>query len=101
MTSAREEFTLSGDLPWQRSTAIEASAGTGKTYALSGLVVRYVAERGVPIDEILVVTFTRAATAELRERVRSRLVQVLDGLDARTPVVVLSITAFATLLLVA
>ena len=82
MTSAREEFTLSGDLPWQRSTAIEASAGTGKTYALSGLVVRYVAERGVPIDEILVVTFTRAATAELHERVRSRLVQVLDGLDA-------------------
>jgi exodeoxyribonuclease V beta subunit len=74
------EFSLSGPLPWQRTTAIEASAGTGKTYALSGLAVRYVAERGVPIDQLLVVTFTNAATAELRERVRSRLVDVVEGL---------------------
>ena len=80
MSADRAEFSLAGELPWQRATAIEASAGTGKTYALSGLVVRYVAEQGVPIDEILVVTFTKAATAELRERVRSRLVEVHDGL---------------------
>ena len=48
---------------------IEASAGTGKTFAIAGLVTRYVVEAGVPIDQILVVTFTRAAAAELRERV--------------------------------
>ncbi len=81
MSDERREFDLAGALPWQSTTAIEASAGTGKTYALSGLVVRYVAERGVPIDEILLVTFTRAATAELRERVRSRLVDVLTRLE--------------------
>ncbi len=80
MSTDRAEFSLAGELPWQAAAAIEASAGTGKTYALSGLVVRYVAEQGVPIDQILVVTFTKAATAELRERVRSRLVEVHDGL---------------------
>ncbi len=80
MSEEHAEFSLSGPLPWQRTTAIEASAGTGKTYALSGLAVRYVAERGVPIDQLLVVTFTNAATAELRERVRSRLVDVVEGL---------------------
>ncbi len=49
--------------------AIEASAGTGKTYTLAQLVVRLVGEMGLAIDEILVVTFTRAAAAELRERI--------------------------------
>lgn len=49
--------------------AIEASAGTGKTHTLAQLVVRLVGEMGLAIDEILVVTFTRAAAAELRERI--------------------------------
>ena len=50
---------------------IEASAGTGKTYALERIVLRLVIEKGMSIERILVVTFTNAATAELRERVRS------------------------------
>jgi exodeoxyribonuclease V beta subunit len=53
-------------------TLLEASAGTGKTYTVAGLAARFVAE-GVPIDEILAVTFTRLATAELRDRVRTQL----------------------------
>ncbi len=54
---------------------IEASAGTGKTYTISGLVLRLVLEQGLGIDRILVVTYTKAATAELRERIRGRLSQ--------------------------
>ncbi len=56
-----------------RHALIEASAGTGKTYQTEGLVVRLVAEEDLAIERILVITFTRAATAELRGRVRDRL----------------------------
>ena len=52
---------------------VEASAGTGKTHQIGGLYLRLVAERGLTVEEILCVTFTRAATAELRERLRTRL----------------------------
>jgi exodeoxyribonuclease V beta subunit len=41
---------------------IEASAGTGKTYAIAMLVLRFVVEKNIPIDQLLVVTFTKAAT---------------------------------------
>ena len=66
------------DLPLDRggTTFIEASAGTGKTHALTTLVARLVLEEARPIDRILVVTFTRAATAELRDRIR-RVLRVL------------------------
>jgi len=57
---------------------IEASAGTGKTYQISNLVLRLVADEAVAIDQVMVVTFTKAATAELRERIRSRLEQARD-----------------------
>jgi exodeoxyribonuclease V beta subunit len=53
---------------------IEASAGTGKTYAIAMLVLRFVVEENFDIKQILVVTFTRAATEELKDRIRSRLV---------------------------
>jgi exodeoxyribonuclease V beta subunit len=82
MTGSRPEFSLQADLPWETTVAIEASAGTGKTYALAGLAVRYVAERGVPVERLLVVTFTRAATAELQDRIRARLVEVHRDLAA-------------------
>ncbi len=59
---------------------IEAAAGTGKTYAIEGLYLRLVLEAGLPVEEILVVTFTRAATAELRERIYRRLVTARDVL---------------------
>lgn len=53
--------------------ALEASAGTGKTYSITSTVLRLVAEEGLPMEALLVVTFTRAATAELVERTRQRL----------------------------
>ena len=83
------------DLPLDgsRTTFIEASAGTGKTRALTTLVARLVMEEGRPLDRILVVTFTRAATAELRDRIRNVLGATLaaartrgvDGRDGAVP----------------
>ncbi|WP_432561013.1 UvrD-helicase domain-containing protein [Kineococcus sp. SYSU DK003] len=72
-------FELTGPLP-SGTTVLEASAGTGKTYTIAGLVTRYVAEGVARVDELLVVTFGRAATAELRNRVRERLVSTRDAL---------------------
>ena len=58
-------------------TLIEASAGTGKTFSIAGLYLRLVLGLGretpLPVEQILVVTFTRAAVAELRGRIRLRL----------------------------
>lgn len=59
---------------------IEASAGTGKTYAIAQLVLRLVAEIGLPVERILVLTFTEAATQELRDRIAKRLRQALGTL---------------------
>ncbi|MCC5831570.1 MAG: UvrD-helicase domain-containing protein [Chlamydiales bacterium] len=59
-------------LPLFQNHFLEASAGTGKTFAIENLFVRLLNE-GVALEEILVVTFTRAATVELKERIRSRL----------------------------
>jgi len=55
------------------TTLIEAGAGTGKTYTLTSLVLRLIVEQGLGIEQILVVTYTKAATDELKTRVRSRL----------------------------
>lgn len=66
-------FELTGPLP-DGVTVLEASAGTGKTYTLAALAARFIAEGAASLDELLIVTFTRAATSELRERVRERLV---------------------------
>ena len=54
---------------------IEASAGTGKTYTIAMLVLRFVVEKEFNINQLLVVTFTKAATEELKDRIRSRLSQ--------------------------
>ena len=62
-------------------TLVEASAGTGKTHAITTLVVRLVLERELEPSEILVMTFTEAATAELRTRVRRRLLRALAVLE--------------------
>ncbi len=74
-------FDQTGPLPAGR-LAVEASAGTGKTFALATLAARYVAERDVPVGALLVVTFTRAAAAELKDRVRRRLVEFSSALSA-------------------
>src|SRR4051794_37183499 len=66
-------FDFCGPLP-EGTTVLEASAGTGKTHAIGALVTRYVAEDVAALDELLVITFGRAASQELRERVRGHLV---------------------------
>ena len=61
---------------------IEAAAGTGKTYTIQNLVVRFLLERQLPIRSLLVVTFTEAATAELRERIRTVLGEILRAAES-------------------
>lgn len=74
------------DCPLDGANLIEASAGTGKTWNICGLYLRLLLERRLEVQKILVVTFTNAATAELRARVRARIVETLawlrDGGDA-------------------
>lgn len=65
-------------------TLLQASAGTGKTFRITHTLLRLVAEEGVPVDRIVVVTFTIAATAELRDRVRRRLQEAWRGMVARS-----------------
>ena len=74
------------DLPLDEpgTVLVEASAGTGKTHALTTLVARLVVEEGRGVDEILVVTFTRAATAELRDRIRRTLKSAREAIWAVT-----------------
>ena len=62
---------------------LEADAGTGKTWTIAGLVVRALVERGLGIEQVLVVTFTNAATAELGARIRQRIAQLERLLDDR------------------
>ncbi|WP_020107640.1 UvrD-helicase domain-containing protein [Nocardia sp. 348MFTsu5.1] len=71
-------FDITGPLP-RGTTVLEASAGTGKTYAIVGLAARYVAD-GIPLSDLLLVTFSRFATAELRERTRLRLTGLATAL---------------------
>lgn len=59
---------------------LEASAGTGKTFALAHLVLRLITERNLRIEQLLVVTFTDAAAAELQDRIGRRLDLALQGL---------------------
>ncbi len=58
---------------------IEASAGTGKTYTLEHLVIELVLKDGLGLDQILVVTFTEKAAAELALRLRSAMSRILAG----------------------
>lgn len=69
-------------LPLDGVRAIEASAGTGKTFTLATLVLRMVVERRLRIGQILAVTFTEAATQELRHRIRKRLLDASLLVDA-------------------
>ncbi|HWI75413.1 MAG TPA: UvrD-helicase domain-containing protein, partial [Baekduia sp.] len=78
--AATGRFDPCGPLP-AGVTVLEASAGTGKTYAIATLATRYVAE-GTPLERLLLVTFTRMATGELRDRVRQRLSGARQALAA-------------------
>lgn len=64
---------------------IQASAGTGKTFTLATLVLRLVVERGLSLGQILAVTYTVAATQELRRRIRERLQLAHDLVGAPPP----------------
>ena len=71
--SAIQPFAVN-TVPLEKGTTlIEASAGTGKTYSIAALFLRLVLEERTPVQSILAVTYTTAATQELRERVRARL----------------------------
>ncbi len=72
------------DIDLKKSTLIEASAGTGKTHTITTLYCRLAAE-GYPLESILVVTFTEAAAAELKLRIRGRLFQALKNLSDPPP----------------
>ncbi|GAB3044827.1 UvrD-helicase domain-containing protein [Stenotrophomonas tumulicola] len=82
-------------LPLHGVRLIEASAGTGKTFTLATLFTRLVVEQGLRIGQVLAVTFTDAATQELRKRIRERLAlaaQLVDRApcDDDTPDVILT-----------
>ena len=79
-----KRFDLLGPLPAERSTTVlEASAGTGKTFALAGLATRYLAEGKASLDQMLMITFGRVASRELRERVRGQIFDALAVLEGR------------------
>ncbi len=61
------------NVPLSGTQLIEASAGTGKTHTITDLFLRLIMEKGLTVDQILVVTFTEAATEELRDRIRKKL----------------------------
>jgi len=80
-------------MPLIGQSLIEASAGTGKTYTITGLYLRYLlgmqieGELNTPlsVEQILVVTFTDAATQEIKDRVRSRIIAARDALLGQDP----------------
>ena len=63
------------EIPLQGLNLVEASAGTGKTHAIGRLYLRLVLERECAVEQLLVLTFTNAATAELRARIHALLTQ--------------------------
>jgi exodeoxyribonuclease V beta subunit len=67
--------------PLEGFNLIDASAGTGKTYTICGLVLRLLLEKDLTIEQILVVTYTEAATEDLRDRIRQKLRQALDAIN--------------------
>ena len=79
--SALKPVDSAVEIPLERTGLVEASAGTGKTFLLVQLYLRLLVEKDLTPARILTVTFTRAATAELRRRVRERIRAALDELD--------------------
>ncbi|MGE5155256.1 MAG: exodeoxyribonuclease V subunit beta [Bdellovibrio bacteriovorus] len=93
MSRARDPLTI----PLSGLHLIEASAGTGKTYTIAHLVLRLVVEVGLPLERILVLTFTKAATEELRGRIALRLRQALEthlGMATEDPVLAAWVGSF-------
>lgn len=74
----KQKFDLL-NTPLEGTNLIEASAGTGKTYTITGLFLRLIVEKKMTVDQILVVTFTEAATNELKDRIRKKLREVIEA----------------------
>lgn len=71
---------------WGENILVSASAGSGKTRVLIERILYHIEERGIELNELLVVTFTEAAAGEMKERLESSLKQAFnkaDGYDAR------------------
>ncbi|MEE9411732.1 MAG: UvrD-helicase domain-containing protein [Methylococcales bacterium] len=68
-------------IPLSGRNLIEASAGTGKTYTIAALYIRLVIEQNLGVSKILVMTFTNAATEELRARLRKVLIDALQAIS--------------------
>jgi exodeoxyribonuclease V beta subunit len=81
-TPGFELFDLA-ECPLRGTNLIEASAGTGKTYAITGLFVRLILEKEIPPERILVVTYTNAATKELKDRIYMTLLKAVDVFTGR------------------
>jgi exodeoxyribonuclease V beta subunit len=73
-----QDFDLLGS-PLEGTNLIEASAGTGKTYTITCLFLRLILEKRFTVNDILVVTYTVAATEELRDRIRRRIREALEA----------------------
>lgn len=76
--SNKKTFDITG-IPYNKTSLIEASAGTGKTYNITSIFERLVVEKGIDVKNILVVTFTEPATAELKTRIRKNLKDFCDN----------------------
>src|SRR4030066_1996676 len=64
--------------PLEGTNLIEASAGTGKTYTITCLFLRLILEKRLTVNDILVVTYTVAATEELRDRIRKKIREAME-----------------------
>ena len=79
MTTAQPFHPLT--IPIRGTNLIEASAGTGKTWGIAALFTRLIVLEKLSVESVLVVTFTKAATAELKTRLRARLDEALGVLE--------------------
>ncbi|WP_269622798.1 UvrD-helicase domain-containing protein [Prochlorococcus marinus] len=61
---------------------IEASAGTGKTFSLAHIVLRLLTEKEYSINDMLVISFTKATASELKNKICTRLISALNGLES-------------------
>jgi exodeoxyribonuclease V beta subunit len=68
-----------------RHAVLEASAGTGKTYAIGQVVLRLLIEERCRLENMLIVTFTEKATGELKDRLRRGIEGAIDRAPAQAP----------------
>ena len=71
------------EVPLTGINLIEAAAGTGKTFTVEVIYLRLLIEAQLNVENILVVTYTVAATEELRERIRNRIKKAADALNTQ------------------